>query len=123
MGAPESISARVGLGPICTQPLVVAGSLSTTPIKPVLQSATDPQLGMSRTLKVAIVNASTTGTIAWQLVPRGTATPAIVATYGAGAGAHILPGEKWIMSFDMSYELVLVADSAANNYSVTSVPY
>lgn len=121
MGAPESISIRSGLGPICTQPLVVAGSLSTTPIKPALQ---DPAaVGMSRTLKVKIVNGSATGTIAWGLIARGAATPPIVATYGANAGSHILPGSTEILSFDLSLELVLVADSAANSYSVTSIPF
>ena len=124
MSAPESISIRAGLGPICTDPLIVAGSLSTTPSKPALQDPTT--VGQLRTLKVKIVNGSTTGTIAWELIPRGTATPgvgALVATYAVNAGSHITPGATEILSFDMMFELVLVADSAANNFSVTSVPF
>lgn len=124
MGAPESISIRAGLGPICTDDLVVAGVLTTTPIKPTLQ---DPNaVGQARTLKVKIVNGSTTGTIAWSLIRRGDPTPgvgALVATYAANAGSHITPGATEILSFDMMYELVLVADNASNNYSVTSVPF
>lgn len=117
----ESVSIRSGVGPICTQPLVVAGSLTTTAIKPTLQ---DPATtGQLRTLKVKIVNGSATGTIAWQLVPRGAAIGTVVATYGANAGSHITPGATEILAFDMMFELVLVADSASNNYSVTSVPF
>lgn len=126
MGAPESISIRSGQGPICTPPLVIAGSLSTTPSKPALQAANDPTLGGNRTLKVKIVNPSASGTIAWALIERGTATPglgALVATYAANAGSHITPGTTEIFSFDLRFELVLVADSAANDFSVTSVPF
>jgi hypothetical protein len=122
MGAPESISIRAGLGPICTDDLVVAGVISTTAFKPALQLPTDAAIGMNRTLKVKIVNPNASVTIAWALVQRGAAAPAIVATYGAGAGSHILPGTAEFLSFDMSLELVLVADGAGN-YSVTSIPF
>jgi hypothetical protein len=56
-------------------------------------------------------------------VPRGAAIGTVVATYGANAGSHITPGATEIFAFDMLFELVLVADSASNNYSVTSVPF
>jgi len=123
MGAPESISIRAGLGPICLQPLVVAGAIDTTPIKPTLQSATAPSTGGQRTIKVKIVNPNATAVIAWQLVERGAGTPApgaLVATYAANAGSHILPGTSEILSFDMRFELVLVSD-IAGNYSVTAI--
>jgi hypothetical protein len=118
---PVSLVDIAGLGPIQGLPTVqAANTLGTTPIKVTLPDFSVVSGGRPRIYKVKIVNPNASNTIAWGLVARGAAAPTLVATYGANAGSHILPGSSEIFSFTSDDDLYLVGDAAALSFSVTS---
>lgn len=111
----------LGFGPIQGLPSVqAAANLGTTPVKVTLPDFTAVSGGRPRAVKVKIVNPNAGNTIAWGLVNRGAAAPTMVATYGATAGSHILPGSAEIFSIPTDKDLYIVGDAAALSYSVTS---
>lgn len=111
----------LGFGPIQGIPSVVAAAnLGTTPVKVTLPDFTAVSGGRHRDVKVKIVNPNASNTIAWGLVSRGASAPTMVATYGANAGSHILPGSSEIFSIPTDVDLYIVGDAAALSYSVTS---
>lgn len=116
-----SLNDVLGFGPIQGIPSVVANNnLGTTPVQVTLPDFTAVSGARARAVKLKIVNPNASNTIAWGLVDRGAAAPTIVATYGAGAGSHILPGSSEIFSIPTDKDLYLVADAASQSYSVTA---
>ena len=107
---------NAGLGPLeGVQTVVAAATLGTTATQVTLP--TDAS-GRRRRVRVRITNPNASNFIAWGLVDKGAAAPSIVATFGAGAGVPVLPRATYEFVIYDSKDLYVVADAAAQSYSV-----
>lgn len=124
----DSAVVRSGLGPLETPFVTVSGNdLGTTPIKPALQDIAASSGGRARVFKAAIHNPNASAYLAINFVTRGDAAPsaaALTATIAASpstaTGMLIPPGGTRDISYESSFELVIVASAAASSYNIAS---
>ena len=108
---------NIGLGPYDGNPTIsAAATLGTTPT--LIALPTDAS-GRRRRVKIRVTNPNSANFIAWTVVDKGAAAPTIVATFGAGAGIHVLPRSTIEFSIYDNKDFYIVADALAQSYSVS----
>lgn len=108
---------NIGLGPYDGNPTISAGAaLGTTPT--LIALPTDAS-GRRRRVKIRVTNPNSANFLAWTVVEKGAAAPTIVATFGAGAGIHVLPRATVEFAIYDNKDFYIVADALAQSYSVS----
>lgn len=121
MSNTDTMVLQSGIGPLPGPATVDAGAaLGTTPVLVVVADYTAVGGGRPRIRKVRIVNPNATNTLAWAVVPRGSAAPTFVATFGATAGVHVLARQVMEFSIGTDEDLYIVADAITQSFAVAS---
>ncbi len=111
----------VRAAPLGSHPTAQANSnLGTTPVIIVLDPDGAGVNQRARTRQVTVTNPNATNWIAWMTVDKGDTAPTFVATFAATAGVPVPPGMSQSFTIPTAWDLYVVADAAAQSYSVAS---
>lgn len=125
MGSSDTGVSKAGFG-LIENPITVwvTDALGTAQTKATIADISVVSGGRQREIQVLIENPSTSATIAWTVVERGTTpSPAMTSSYAAATanpGSPIPPGKSAKFILNSRFDLWVASSAAATSIAVTS---